>query len=109
MARDENDKFPPSKSATPTEVLVPLYPISGGSGADEQPRGGRTERWGSEPPPRPGREVPPQWARLAADGKLPRVVTELLRGRGVSFSGAPGFGVDESAATAEGVEGTFCG
>ena len=62
----------------------------------------------SRPPPAsPGREVPPQWARLAADGRLPRTLTELLRGEGVSFFGAPHFGVGEPAAEVGGIEGKF--
>ena len=43
----------------------------------------------------------------AADGRLPRTLTELLRGEGVSFFGAPHFGVGEPAAEVGGIEGKF--
>jgi hypothetical protein len=36
-------------------------------------------------PPSPGREVPPLWAMRAAQGKLPRRLTELLKGTGVFY------------------------
>ena len=59
------------------------------------------------PPPSLGRELPPQWAALAANGKLPRTLTHLCRGEGVSFYGPPHYGVGEHATKVTGVEGMF--
>jgi hypothetical protein len=64
---------------------------------------------GPAPPPSPGREVPPQWCELAAAGRLPRTLTELLRGEGVSYCGPPDFGVNEPLVAFTGPEGTFYG
>jgi hypothetical protein len=71
-------------------------------------RDGSEAHDGHPPPASPGREVPPQWARLAADGQLPRTLTELLRGEGISYLGQDGhFGVGDPTAEVVGPEGTF--
>ena len=36
-----------------------------------------------EPPPSPGREVPPVWAQRAAQGDVPQVLRSLLEGGGI--------------------------
>jgi hypothetical protein len=45
----------------------------------------RSEETAYGTPPSPGREVPPLWAMRAAQGKLPRRLTELLKGTGVFY------------------------